>query len=48
MKKDWNMPDQRSTYEQIIDVLQMAVDAGMYDAADFLKHVIQKNWPTKK
>ena len=31
------MPDQRSTYDQLKDLHQMAIEAKMYDAADWLK-----------
>lgn len=36
--------DQRSTYDQLLDILELATQNGLYDAADWLKnHLRQMN-----
>lgn len=37
VEEDHNMPDQSSTYDQLLDMLELATQAGLYDAADWLK-----------
>jgi hypothetical protein len=37
VSRQFTIPDQRSTFEQLRDVMEMANQAGMYDAADFIK-----------
>ncbi len=37
VEEDHNMPDQRATYDQLLDMLELATQAGLYDAADWLK-----------
>lgn len=32
-----SMPDQRSTYEQLVSLYRLANQNGLYDAADWLK-----------
>jgi len=42
VEEDHNMPDQRATYDQLLDMLELATQAGLYDAADWLKgHLTQ-------
>jgi len=36
------MPDQRSTYDQLMDLWEISNHLKMYDAADFLSHVIRR------
>jgi hypothetical protein len=36
------MPDQRSLYEQLRDLVQLANRAGMYDAADFVRGHVER------
>ena len=37
IKESGLTPDQRSTYDQVKDLIQIANQHGMYDAADWLK-----------
>ncbi len=37
-----SMPDQRSTYDQLLDMLELATQAGLYDAADWLKEHLRQ------
>lgn len=40
--EDHNMPDQRAMYDQLLDMLELATQNGLYDAADWLKgHLTQ-------
>lgn len=32
-----DVPDQRATYDQLLDMLDLATKAGLYDAVDWLK-----------
>lgn len=41
VEEDHNMPDQRSTYDQLLDMLELATQAGLYDAADWLKEELR-------
>lgn len=42
VEEDHNMPDQRATYDQLLDMLELATQAGLYDAADWLKNHLQQ------
>ncbi len=35
--RDFFMPDQRSSYDQLIELLELANEAMLYDAADWLR-----------
>lgn len=37
----WRVPDQRSLHDQLTDTAELAEKAGMYDAADYLRSVVQ-------
>jgi len=43
VEEDHNMPDQRSTYDQLLDLLELATQNGLYDAADWLKGHLNQN-----
>ena len=47
--KEFHMPDQRATYDQLLDMLELATQNGLYDAADWLKrHLTQMQAGFKK
>ncbi len=35
--RDFFMPDQRASYDELIDLLELANEAMLYDAADWLR-----------
>lgn len=40
--RDFTMPDQRAAYDELIDLLEMANEAGMHNAADWLRLQLNK------
>lgn len=47
-RQQFRMNDQRSTYDQLRDLVQLANRHGLYDAADFVERAIERGkakWP---
>ncbi len=40
--KEFHMPDQRATYDQLLDLLELGVQDGLYDAVDWLRAELSK------
>ncbi len=40
--KEFHMPAQHSTYDQLLDLLELATQNGLYDAVDWLRGELSK------
>lgn len=40
--KDFHMPDQRATYDELLDLLELAVEDDLYNATDWLRGELSK------